>query len=149
MNTYEKMSDRELDAMVAERVMGKRYWKERRGNYELCVGVAYNGREPWTTTRTEYQQPERYTPVSAMEAHKIGFFGTGNIPDYTTDPSAWWAIVEKMKANGFKVLLCTEGDEFQADFECQPIGGVCNHKNPGRAVCIAALLALDAQAGGA
>lgn len=75
------------DIVVAESVMGYRFWKERRGECELCVAVGPTEREPWMGTQNPERNNARYTPAGGLDALKIGFFGSG-VPNFTTNPSA-------------------------------------------------------------
>lgn len=92
----------EMDALVAERVMGKRFWKEKRGEYTFCVGEQRDGKEPWTSRRGYTQ--DQYTQVSATKAVEIGFFGDG-IERYSRDMAAAWDVVQKMREGGWLVLM--------------------------------------------
>jgi len=73
--TYENMTDRELDALVAEKIFKKRYWLERRGRdgnqYELAVGTRPDGREPWCGSRDSDSRISNYREVSAQEAQHM------------------------------------------------------------------------------
>jgi hypothetical protein len=92
------MSERERDAYVAQ-MTGWRAFKERRGEYNLCVVVAPGARMPWEKGQTP--DPERYTEVTCLEAAKIGFYGTG-FPKFTSDHSAAYEVEEKIREEGLK-----------------------------------------------
>lgn len=143
---YEELTDREIDALVAEKVKGERFFLERRGEYTLAVGMRDDGREPWFGVQKP--QPEKYTEVSATKAQETGFFGRG-IKRYSHDISSAFEVVEAMRERGY-------GTEIHID----PSGvGVVVNKHPGewceegagenegtqvaRCICIAALRALD------
>lgn len=102
-----------LSALVAEHVMKKRYWREARGEYRLCVGehLTIQGQyvEPWKESR--YPEPERYKQVAAMEAQKIGFYGEG-IKPYSTRLGPAWEVVEK-------VLEFRKDTRFSIYFGCE------------------------------
>jgi hypothetical protein len=92
------MSERERDAYVAE-MTGWRAFKERRGEYELCVAVAPDAQMPWT--RSQKPDPERYAEVTCLEAARIGFYGTG-FPKFTTSHAAAYEVEEKMREAGLQ-----------------------------------------------
>ena len=101
---------RKIDALVAEKVMGKRYWKELRAKHYLAV-AEHNGREPWTSRRLEHQEKERYAPITAMEAVSLGFWGDSdrNLPRYSTDIASAWEVVENMRERRPLVNLMNDG----------------------------------------
>lgn len=92
--------NRKIDALVAEYVFKKRYWKERRGTDTFAV-TEHEGREPWTSRRFEHQEPERYTPITAMEAVQLGFWGDSdrNLPRYSDDIAAAMEAVAKLEGD--------------------------------------------------
>jgi len=101
---------RKIDALVAEKVMGKRYWKELRAKHYLAV-AEHNGREPWTSRRLEHQEKERYTPITAMEAVSLGFWGDSdrNLPRYSTDIASAWEVVEKFNGTRYTIVVTAWG----------------------------------------
>lgn len=74
--TWDEMTDRERDELVAEKVMGWRRGRPERGNM------------PWL-------------PPGATRSHG----GVMNIPAYTTDIAAAWQVVEEMARRGY-TLVC-------------------------------------------
>lgn len=156
----EKMTDRELDAVVAERVMGHRFWLEKRGGYELAVGerVVPNGknttvrREPWTGSRGEAES-SRYTPVSAIEATRKGFFGEWPA-SYSTTGDGMLAVIQALGKRGlFPTVEFQEGGGVwvtmwsEASRQWLRIDTHADSADSApRAVCIAAVLAVEATA---
>lgn len=145
---------RKIDALVAEKVMGKRYWKETRGQYRLCVGEYARPRgpgrieyvEPWKSSRDEQQ--ERYEQVTAMEAQQIGFFGTG-IKPYSTDIASAWEVwsnpIVRMHVEYIMPSIDHEDGRLMhwccaVRFNKDRFG--CVHNNPAMALCEAALRAV-------
>lgn len=75
---------RELDALIAERVMGWEWW--HKGNYSQLI----KGGETW---------PENpYFSLSKGKAQS-GSADDSGMPHYSTDIAAAWLIVEHMRAN--------------------------------------------------
>lgn len=73
----------ELDYWVAK-ARGARFWRERRGEYNMCVYQSPEYREPWMKTRDKDINKERYTEIFTFEETLVGFFGEG-IPRFSTD----------------------------------------------------------------
>ena len=71
------MTDRELDALVAEKVMG---WKPYSKRKQREAGAT------WT-------HPDGYNA------------GYGSWPEYSTDIAAAWLVVEKMRQKGYSVRI--------------------------------------------
>lgn len=132
---YEKMSDRDLDAMVAERLFGYQ-WQDVRAKGE-------------TNTHRVLCKPNTIHDGEWMMFQLL----VVGAPDYTTDPSAWWEVVEHFDVgfvqidNGWRTAPHDRGWTVKIVAPGQE--GEATAVNIGRAVCIAALRALDAQAGGA
>lgn len=129
------MTSREIDALIAKKVMELRFWIETRGEYSLAVWIASDKPEPWKKSRTP--DPERYTVTDARTAFARGFFGT-EPPRYSSDIAAAFLVVEKMheqvyansSAEGFPkphvwphanylTLSCLSGsNDYAAAFTC-------------------------------
>jgi hypothetical protein len=97
------MTERERDAAVAECVMGRRFWSERRGDYKLAVmDVRLAGypkgswHEPWKMSRSK--STERYERISWSEAAAMGYHGTGPA-HYTTDPADDYLVLGHVREN--------------------------------------------------
>src|SRR3990167_8975659 len=86
-----EMTDLEMTKLCAE-AMGWRTFKERRGDYSLCVSVAPGERMPWESRKTP--NPERYQEVPIDIALTIGFFAR-SIPDPLKDDAQAMALVKK------------------------------------------------------
>lgn len=127
---------RELDALVAEKVMGFEAWAETRGEYRLAVRAGPDAPRPWERKRTP--DPERYESISCAYAQALGFFGEG-FPRYSTDIAAAWRVVEKLGQNRVDVVL--HYTELMRGCDC-----ICGGDAVGRsedtmplAICLAAL----------
>jgi hypothetical protein len=128
---YESCTDRELDAMVAERVMG---WKHLNNDETSAkrAGVSRPIYESWIDGKTIVCTLGDFCP--------------------TTDHSAWWSVVEKMQKRpddawfieirGTRVLAVFRPAQAK-DIHAWQAESVAS--TPGRAVCISALKSLDAQ----
>jgi hypothetical protein len=119
---YEELSDRQLDALTAEKVIG---WKQVRIEGQLLIG------EP------------PHSPVG-------GFAGFA-LPSFTTDANDRDQVVEKMRELGWKCEIniyavpnCAYEVRFSKSDSALLIG-LINAETQGRAVCIAALKALEAK----
>lgn len=102
----------ELDCAVAQ-ALGYKAYKEKRGQYELCVIQAPSDREPWKSTQNSELAKQRYTPVSLLEAVRIGFFGVG-VPKFTKDWAISGPLIEREK-----IPLCPViGGTWAAEYVC-------------------------------
>ena len=102
------MTDAEMLALCAK-AMGWRCFREKRGEYSLCVTMAPGEREPWLGARNP--QPDRYTTVSLREAVSIGFYGRG-LPNPLRDDEQAMALVKHFG------LVCDpqhDGQDFASD----------------------------------
>lgn len=161
---YEKMSDKELDAMVASRVMGKEpeiVWIARaddgKPDAEASAFLYTDSRfDSIIRSRDQIEKWIAEHPVVFGEKIILGKW-LKHAP-YTTDPSAWWEAVEKMRADNIHPII-ESMQNFTGKWTCVFYAdanggygariGMHDDKSIGRAICIAALRALDAQAGGA
>lgn len=112
MNNYENMTDRQLDALIAERVMG------------------------WALSKREgFGWPCKARTVPPVKYTK-----------YSTYIFAAWQVAEKMKANGLRMSIDDFDNRYRVNFSPKSGWKISNtyfHINVPRAICIAALIALD------
>jgi len=123
-------SEREIDALVAEKVMG------------------------WTLERYEDGRPAKTPADYADAANNDGWSWHGQPGDseaYTwkpsTDIAAAWQVVEKMRAEGWSVQL--RSNVYDPFWDCDAVRGYAStgikHSGtaiePARAICLAALRA--------
>jgi hypothetical protein len=117
---YDTMTDRELDALCEERVMGLL-------DVEYC----------------------RDLDVASL-TKGIG----GQVPYYASDISAAWTVIEKMRGEGWFYTIADnaplrsgrgsrKGEVFARFFIRRTCKSSCCHKNPARAIVIAALKAKE------
>lgn len=144
---------RQLDATVAESIMGKRYWLETRGGYSLAVGQLSDGRGPWMASRNGESEKHRYVPCSAHEAIVAGFHGDErlNLPLYSGDIAKAWPVVEKIieRAKDTVRFSIIGGDlsfgrAWGAEFFVVDTGeriGTATHCSEAKAICLAAVAA--------
>lgn len=126
----------ELDAAVAE-VFGYKAYREKRGEWNLCVVQKPGEREPWSNRQRP--DPERYEQITCKEAAMIGFYGTG-FPKYSTSIAAAWEVVEKMD-DCLHIKQHGECGNWQAYFCGYQKSKACGHTAP-EAICKAALLSM-------
>ena len=143
-----RYTEREVDALLCERVLGWRFYKETRGEYTLATSN-YGKDEPWAGVRDP--DPERYTAIDAATAGALGFFGSGP-PDFAHDIRAAMLLVPALANMGWSMtfwsILLGEGKPFANDWECQfghSPGRVvaCYGSSPSLAIRAAALEALE------
>lgn len=129
----ESLSDRELDALVAERVMGYRWWSTRlRFSTDVRRALHHAGfanDEWWLSDGTEEM------------------FGDGPsnpfMSNYSTNISAAMEVVERMKQLGWRLILVnTQDGPWLARFVgFQRVEGEADNMDASRAICLAALQA--------
>lgn len=61
------MNHAAINALVAERVMGWKFWLETRGEYLYVIPQRTGDREPWTRYRDGESHKERYKPITTAE----------------------------------------------------------------------------------
>jgi len=170
---YETMTDLELEAAVHTRVMGKEaetVWIARDDDDKpdgLSGAYVFTSDRLDTAFYTKEQIEAWIAEHPNICGKKIRLGKWEQYPDYTTDPSAWWSVVEKMRLKpreGHCDVSVSRTAALNPEYVytctiCERIyepGGWANpdlytvHANaptPGRAVCIAALKALE-QSGG-
>lgn len=135
---YEAMADRELDALVAERVVG---WSEMFCGrcHEPAAMVRYGG------LFCSEECAERASDFALDEAQRAWKRGRCN---YSTDPAAAFTVLEAMRARGYFVGVSGSEERWNASIHHPTrIGATVWHDDSmPRAVAIAALRALDAEA---
>jgi hypothetical protein len=120
---------REMDALVAERVLGMRFWIERRGKDRQAVA---DFREPWMSHRHDVREREkvRFTETDWRTAARTGFWGTGPQP-FSTDTGAAFRMLDTgilpllipfARADGWFHLTHSEDDDGSAPADCAPGG---------------------------
>lgn len=121
---------RELDALVAEKVMGCKVY---------CVDPNYSYKDPPKMWRCDCPGPNS----AGERPHADDYSFDGEIKSYSTDIAAAWQVVEHLKSGygwnvtasggGYKVILWRGGGG-----ACQITGG----ETAAHAICLAALKAL-------
>ena len=115
MNTTVKPG-RELDALVAEKVMGCKVYVEANGNPRCdCPGANATGPRPHAS---------------------YGLYAS--LKRYSTDIAAAWEVVEKMREDGFLVALYRSAGAWIADTN----PGYGKSDTAPHAICLAALRAV-------
>lgn len=115
----------ELDALVAEKVMG------RPGRFVDAVRI--NGE--WREARTWL--PEGWEPDDPPKGSTAGHMPSS----YSTDIHAAWEVVEKLGPRGFGLLrLQGPGNAYMAGFRADTVEGQIYATAP-HAICLAALKA--------
>ena len=136
MADYSAMSDRELDAAVAEMVFGWRWIHE-------------DGEQPYAVPYLVGPGSSVYYPTVHAKFPNVPKSG-GDLLNYSTDIAAAWEVVEKMRTNGwfFSLADSIELPDFIARFTtCPPVGSpIPDHSamnvSAPLAICLAALRAV-------
>jgi len=131
MNYDELTPGRELDAKVAEKVMG---WIREDG-HEGEIGWIH---PPYDDKRIHW----------AAEWDNAGL--PNWLPKFSTESAAAWEVVEKLRDDGFIVTI--EGDDDRVGVTITEIGGgdigtcwIAERNRDAEAICIAALKATETQ----
>lgn len=131
---------RELDALVAERVMGLKC------RFERGVEAAWQDHKPVAWSPNDYivlsqsgsPEPCFYIP-SRMHSYLI-------VPRYSTDIAAAWEVVEKMWSSKYEAFVRTFRGQWSASFaDNGNIIGQVDAETAPLAICRAVLKAVDAQ----
>jgi hypothetical protein len=102
---------RELDALIAEKVMGKRIHKVPTETHI------------WRTDLDRYDVTSGDDICFADE----GPMGREPVPDYSSDIAAAWEVVEKLIADGYMFSVGSETDALPYFAQCWKTGGKpCN-----------------------
>ena len=129
--------------MVAEKVMGWKFWREQRGEYTYIV-VQKGDREPWQAYRDAKAKAANYTPIAASEIdrHRM-IVTTMDTWQPTRDIAVAWQVVEQWGA--LPVRMEQDG-EVVAGWSCTVTthGGTYEAwaSNVCVAICLAALKAV-------
>jgi hypothetical protein len=116
MDIDKREAGRGLDARIAEK-LGWKAFKEKRGEWNLCVAVAPEEHFPWE--RKQKPDPERYTEVNCPDAVKIGFYAR-TFPEYSTDIAAAWTVFEKLG------MPCMIAKSYNGTYGEGPVGYTVN-----------------------
>lgn len=138
MSTERMPAGRELDALVAEKVMGRRWFTFIRDSYLLDPGAAasicFRG-SSWTEGK-HAQWDSECGILTDLKFQRV--------PDYSTDIAAAWEVVLKMCADGTPPTL----NAVFGGWHCSFRGHYATIKNDPRsaplAICSAALMAVGA-----
>lgn len=137
----------EINAMVAEQVLGWKLWAEKRGEYTYCVWQKPKEREPWFSHRNWKVEEKRYAPMTFTDFDPHRHVLTG-VLKFSADISAAWHIVSVVgNWHGFDFMVlkraAAEGWEagwyewFGDDYESR---AAAEAPTPALAICRAALL---------
>lgn len=95
------MTDRELDALVAEKVMGWNPWLEQRGEYTHVVWQKPGEREPYRRSRDWEAQKHRFSRIDASQID--GFHHINHLnAEFSTSIADAWLVVERMRELGWQ-----------------------------------------------
>jgi hypothetical protein len=91
---------REMDALIAERVMGWTPWVEKRGEYDYVIWQRNGDKEPWFSHRGWETHKSRYSKLIKYDSHyhiEVGLhkFSSGGYDEA-------FEVVEKMKSDGWE-----------------------------------------------
>ena len=145
------MNDRELDALVAEKVMGWTYWRSKHGHWIVTDpdGMTH---EPLFANLP----PNFDSDTGKKNPDPIWHDGL-DLPSYSTDIAAAWLVAEKIGVtvihladgrwlageDGHDVLWTDEEGEHFSYYETHiDGGGWFADKSAARAICLAALHSL-------
>lgn len=136
---------RELDALVAEKVMGLDLEAEAKHRFEAAVrkyqGKGYHGNEQW--------------PDDCRPEKREYFRGAERL--YSADMAAAWEVVEKLKADGWDIHIDSVGFNNDIEGEWRTFFSLDNDEDTQvahvfedgdtapHAICRAALAALEAK----
>jgi len=141
MGDYSAMSDRELDAAVAEKVFGWRWIHE-------------DSEQPWAVPYLVGPSSSVYYPTVHAKFPNVPKSG-GDLPNYSTDIAAAWAVVDRVIELDFscfggmtdcELVMNPYTHKWRAAFSWS--GGESStgvHEFAPRAICLAALAAVGAK----
>lgn len=156
------MTDRELDALVAEKVMGLSVVGWAYYEYEcLCEETSFPGKERSPVYAEMVDTPlfdtheRRVAEVEKGHGFLIGAWHSYEcevVAPYSTDISAAWQVVERMRERGWAVgVQQKHASEWQASFVIPKAGkrwcAFAEDAAAARAICLAALRALGVEVG--
>lgn len=135
--TWDKMSERERDALVAEKVMQfkKHEWAEHEA-LENTLFCSFCG-------STMQKGTKLFLDGTTKQTY---FCNEKSFPHYTTDISDAWTVVEKLRSKYLEFYMNTLGSDL---WECEVEIGEANNfivvnaksQNPCEAICYCALRA--------
>lgn len=138
------MTNREIDALVAEKVMGYRFVQNR----------SHSGiRQVEAILPTRLNEPILTNAVPVDHSAWDGAWQIGSVPAYSTDIAAAWTVVEKMRERGLWAKITSPFSPEDMTYWCgfTPMNmtgwnGVPDFKakadNAPMAICLAALAAV-------
>jgi hypothetical protein len=137
----------ELDALVAERVMG---WTFFRSKHDYWI-VNHGSEAESCEEGYSHRRPKYDSETGKKLRESLWWEDCTHVPPYSTDIASAWEVVEKLEAAGSRVgiTLCGDGRRYLLLGEDGPcislFGGPCcplDHKAPlSELICRAALLA--------
>ena len=146
MADYEKMSDRELDAAVAEKVMGWRWVQAPQYDYDGPLPEQGKVLVPPDHDDKNYQ----WQPKGVIQPY--AFVGGMR---WSTDIAAAWEVVDRVLdlafscfggMTGVNLLYNPYESRWEASFDWSDSTCVNGwHEKPARAICLAALAAVEAK----
>ena len=144
------MNIRDINALVAEKVLGWTPWLELRGEYHFIVWQKTGQREPWMGTREWQKAKERYSLFTGKYDPMVHI--ENGLPNFVDDMN-WTA--EVIKKLGLALIPQSDGDGFcwlATDVKAVHYDGNVvieekedagyAHKEIGVAVCMAGLLSV-------
>lgn len=123
---------RELDVLIAEKIMGDVRGVEDYREYERLSGLVKPG--------VLCENSLKATVLSVKYAGPYGY-GVGNFfPRYSTDIAAAWEVVEKFKNCGTRITLyISNTDSYEAEIDCSGVSSAFGESIP-HAICLVALM---------
>lgn len=142
---------KKIDAMVAEKVIGWR-WQTRLADFRVVW--CFPPDRPLLEADREKSVYGRTGPVGDFEfteltAEERAWYSSGKyhyqLPEYSTDISAAWAVVEKMKVYNWRGSIEDFGNRYRINFSKGPLWQAFNsveHVYVPLGICLAALRAV-------
>jgi len=140
---------RELDALVAEKVMGWKHDTDKNKNAWLVDGVYFCETEPWSSRRCE--NSDLFDECRAHNESLPWEHGWPcTLPNFSTDIKAAWEVAENFRQTGIELSLNNSGSKeevwcvqvFHRDTQMWKPGVWA--KSAPHAICLAALTAVGA-----
>ena len=133
------MNDRELDALVAEKVFGWTYYEDKRHHWIVLDADNEHMSEPFVRVRghdVDTGKPWTSPWWSACDY---------KLPYCSTDIAAAWLVVEKMRLRGYRVVVESNVFDWTVTlFHDNSITSLFDH-DVCRAICLASLKALGVE----
>jgi len=129
MTTKPIETDRELDAEIAEKVMGWKHWRGRAGVFFLSPAVIESN-----SRARDYIREGIFTEVESGNEE--------NAPHFSSEIAAAMQVVEKMQGEGFVVLM-RNVNKWYVEFSPKTLNsdqhfGRTQHASLPMAICLAA-----------